>query len=110
MSPKGSSRDGFEIDKKGLDGLADDVHEDAGRVRGYVKTMRGMQCPSQELLGEYGDVAGAYGKFLEAWTSELTVTAGAMDEVEVGFRKSAGTYKAIDTHHADNYDRGMRPR
>jgi hypothetical protein len=37
------------------------AHEQAEQVRGYVKSMRMLVCPSQDVLGEYGGVDTAYG-------------------------------------------------
>lgn len=97
---------GFEVDAKGLVEVTGTVHDQAERVRGYVKAMRGPQCPSQDLLGEYGGVDTAYASFLNAWAEEFDLTAGALDESGVKLQESAASYTRTDKMHAD----GMRPR
>lgn len=97
---------GFEVDPKGLVEVAGTVHDQAERVRGYVKAMRGPQCPSQDLLGEYGGVDAAYASFLNAWVEEFDLTAAALDESSVKLKETAASYTSTDRAHADV----LRPR
>lgn len=94
---------GFEVDPSGLVEVSGTAHEQAERVRGYVKAMRAPQCPSQDLLGEYGGVDTAFGSFLNAWVEEFELTAGALDESSVKLAESAEAYSRIDKVRAEGF-------
>lgn len=96
----------FEVDPQGLLEVSGKVHEQAEQVRGYVKSMRMLVCPSQDVLGEYGGVDTAYASFLNAWCEEFELTASALDESSVKLKESAEAYARTDKVHAD----GMTPR
>jgi hypothetical protein len=101
-----ASGGGFEVDAQGLHEVAGTAHDQATRVRGYVKQLRGLPCPAQDLLGEYGGVDAAYASFLNAWAEEFGLTADALDESGVQLRESAVSYTRTDEVHAE----GLRPR
>jgi uncharacterized protein YukE len=90
---------GFTVDPKALAEVAGTAHEQAERVRGYVRSMRAPQCPSAELLGEYGGVDAAFGRFLNAWAEEFELTANALDESGVKLAESAKAYTHTDKLH-----------
>jgi hypothetical protein len=96
----------FEVDPQALLGVSSTAHEQAEQVRGYVKSMRMLTCPSPDVLGEYGGVDTAYGSFLNAWCEEFELTAAALDESSVKLKESAQAYARTDKVHAD----GMAPR
>jgi hypothetical protein len=91
----------FEVDPQALLGVSGTAHEQAERVRGFVKSMRMLTCPSQDVLGEYGGVDTAYGNFLNAWCEEFELTAAALDESSVKLKESAEAYALTDKMHAD---------
>lgn len=105
-----TSAPGFQVEPPSLIEISGTAHDQAERVRGYVKDMRGLQCPSPDLLGEYGGVDAAYGRFLNAWAEEFGLTADALDECGVKLEESAGGYVKIDKAHGEVFDRGVRPR
>jgi uncharacterized protein YukE len=105
-----SAPGGFQVEADGLVEIAGTAHEQAERVRGYVRRMRGLRCPSADLLGEYGGVDAAYGSFLNSWAEEFELTAAALDESGVKLEESAAAYTRTDRAHADDFDRGTRPR
>ena len=99
---------GYEVATTGLQTHAGTANDQAVRVADYPKRMRMLTCPSEDLLGEHADVAGAYGSFLNAWVEELELTSQALAETSTKLAASADQYGTQDELHADQFDRAVR--
>lgn len=99
---------GYQVDTTGLGSQADTAEALCARVAKFPATMRQLQCPSEDLLGSQGGVAGAYGSFLNAWVEEFQLTAKALDELSVKIAASGEQYHELEEHHAGAFDHGER--
>lgn len=88
---------GFSADKAGIEGLAQFSHDRADDVRGCLDGLRGLPEANEDLLGDTGAL-DAYLNFFGAWTDELSIVAGGLDETGSKFRQTADAYHTTDVH------------
>lgn len=93
---------GFSADLPGIKGLADFAHDRAEDVRGVVKSLQGLPQANDNSLGDTGAL-DAYHSFFGAWTDELNIVAGGLDELSQKFTDSAEHYRSIEVHWSHNF-------
>ncbi len=99
---------GYRVDPTALATHAGTAQDQAVRVADYPKRMRMLTCPGEDLLGEHGGVAAAYGSFLNAWVEEFGLTSQALAEASTKLETSATQYGTQDELHAGEFDRAVR--
>jgi hypothetical protein len=99
---------GYQVSTTALSGHAETAHDQSVQVAVYPKQLRGLRCPSEDLLGDHADVAGAYASFLNAWVEEFDLTSAALEETSGKLAVSAQQYEGLDRDHAGDFDRAVR--
>ncbi|MFI5501439.1 hypothetical protein ACIA5E_20450 [Nocardia asteroides] len=87
--------DGFTADLAGIQALSSFVYDRAADLRAIGKGVMTLPCVSEDVLGA-ADTVTAYTAFHSAWTKELGIHAGALDEVGAKFATAASTYSQQD--------------
>lgn len=94
--------DMFSADLPGLRRLAGFAGDRANDVRTTVKNLQGLPQASDDVLGDAG-AADAYRAFFGAWTDELSINAGGLDEIGGKLTESANVYQEHDVHWSHKF-------
>jgi hypothetical protein len=89
--------DGFAANEQGLRGLVAFSRDRAEELRGVVGGLHRLPTPNRDACGDAGALE-AYQNFFGAWTDELGITVGGLDEVGQKFTDTANTYMTIDVY------------
>ncbi|MEV6214248.1 hypothetical protein [Nocardia sp. NPDC051833] len=94
--------DGFTADLAGIQALSRFLYDRAADLRVIGKGIQTLPCASEDALGS-ADALTAYTAFHSAWTKELGIHAGALDEVGAKFDTAASTYSQKDVTWSSDF-------
>lgn len=90
-----SAADGVTADLPGLRQLAAAAHDRATDVRAIVTGLHKLPVGDEN---SFAGALAAYQALLGAWTDELGISAGALDELGEKLTQAAATYRRTDLH------------
>lgn len=89
-------------DLAGIQRLADFAVQRANDLRAISKSLTALGESDDNVFGDTGAL-DAYRTFLGAWTDELSINAGALDELNRKFSDAAVHYQQTDVHWSHNF-------
>ncbi|MBF6175537.1 hypothetical protein [Nocardia blacklockiae] len=99
----------LSADLSGLQRLAAFAADRAADLRAISTALTNLGQSTDTVLGD-GGALDAYRAFLAAWTDELTINAGALDELDSKFREVAAVYQQTDVRWSHNFQGVVYPQ